>query len=119
MVELMVALALFVVMAMAVGGSTLATSKVTAQDEEMRTAMMDLQSVLETINGLAFDSIVTTYPDGQTVAAYYDANLENENLTVSYVDPAATNPLEIRLAVTWKGNDGLVKRATLAGMRAR
>lgn len=119
MVELMVALAVFIVMAMAVGGALLATNQLSEQDEEYRVAMMDLQSVMETINGMAFNDIVTTYPDGHLFTEFYDLNLPSESLSVDYPDPTATNPLQIDLTVTWRGHDGLQKRATLSGLRVR
>ena len=119
LVELMVAMAVFIVMAMAVGGLLLAVSDTADNDEELRIASMDLQTVMETINGTPFDSIVTTYPDGLMVPAYYDLNLSSEILTVSYADPAATSPLQIVLQVSWTGQKGVQKTRTLNGLRVR
>ena len=119
LVELLVAAGVFVVMAMAVGGLLLTTGELSENDEETRIAALDLGTVMETINGLPFDDIVTTYPDGLSVPSFYDLNLRNETLTVSYTDPAASNPLEINLQVTWKSSQGPQKSRTLHGMRVR
>ncbi len=119
LVELMVSVGVFVVMAMAVGGLLLTTGELAEMDEESRIAALDLETVMETINGLPFDDIVTTYPDGLMIPAYYDLNLHNEIVTVSYADPGATNPLEINVQATWKGMRGIEKTRSLTGIRVR
>ena len=119
LVEIMVAFAVFSIIAAAVGGILKSTGDLAEEDEEYRIAHLDMIAMMETINGLPFDNIVATYPDNQAVPAYANLNLTNEILTVGYTDPAATNPLVINLQVTWQGHrkNQLVQR--MSGMRVR
>ena len=119
LIELMVAMAVFVVIALASGGVMLSASALSEQDEEFRIATLDAETVLETINGLPFDDIVSTYPDGAAVAYYSGLNLGQELVTVSYPDAAATNPLQATIRVAWKGTDGHAKAVTMRGLRVR
>ncbi len=122
LVEVMVALGVMAVLSMAASGLLFSTSALSNNDAELKAASADLQAVMEAINGTPFDNIVVTYPNGQAVAAYNNLHLNNESLTVSYLNPAATNPLQINLRVSWKGqggSGGLAKSKTLTGLRVR
>ena len=122
LVEVMVALGVLAVMYMVVSSLLLSTAAVSDNDAELKTAAADLQAAMEAINGTPFDNIVPTYPNNQALPAFNDLHLDNEVLKISYTDPAATNPLQINLTVTWKGsggNGGLAKSKRLTGLRVR
>ena len=122
LVEVMVALVVLAIMSLAASGMLFSSAAVSNNDTEFKTAMADLQAVMEAINGTPFDNIVTTYPNGQAVAAFDGLHLNDESLTVSYPNPAATNPLQVDFKVTWKGqggSGGLVKSKSMTGLRVR
>ena len=118
LLELTLALAVFVV-AMGAAAQILISSSTTITLQQQRVmATKDCQALLSEIrafrnaNSDAFpNAIVAQWPNNQTVAGDY--HLTDENLTVSYANPAS-NPLAVTVKARWRNIDGHPAELTVA-----
>lgn len=104
LVELMFSAAILAVVLLAVYSANVTSVQVTGYTRENEVALFDLESGMEDIVSVPFNSTVNRYPNMSLLSKYTNLNLPNEQIQVSYVNPAA-DPLEIRLTITWTGSD--------------
>jgi prepilin-type N-terminal cleavage/methylation domain-containing protein len=96
----------------------------TSREETVASA--DLRNMLERIKATSFDQTTTRFPngtiDGPVSARYWtligNYTLKNENVTVSYVNPAV-DPLEIRVMVQWRDTRGKNRTMTYNTFKTR
>ena len=124
--ELLITLAVFAM----VGGSLLALIMTSVYGIDLARgqtmALLDIQNIMEKIRAAPFQDILIFFPDAVIdgpVARRYQSliggyALRNERITVTYPN-VNTDPLEIRVRVTWVGSEGANKAATLSTFKTR
>jgi prepilin-type N-terminal cleavage/methylation domain-containing protein len=96
----------------------------TSREETSATA--DLRNLLERVKGTSFDQTTARFPngtvDGPVAARYWtligNYTLKNENITVSYTNPA-TDPLEVRVLLQWRDTRGKNRNLTYCTFKTR
>ncbi len=109
-----IAVALVIVTIASVGGfaSHHASRSLIRQSEEEAVAASDIENAMNRLLILDVDELVDpdgTYPDGQTMPEFTDANLGSERVLVDYpnlLPGTAPDLLEIRLTLTWESAGG-------------
>lgn len=117
LVELMAAMSVLVISALAAVSTGLSTLNLTRTSKDTSTAMSDLQSAMERVLALPHDNIATTYPSGTAIAGYN--HLLNETIIPTYPLGTTADPLEIRLTITFQDFQKRNRTLTISSRKTR
>ena len=101
LVELMIAIAIFASALVSLVGAYIGFFILSETSRTREIATADAQSLLERMRNISpftNGAVQAQFPGGTPVAGY--ANLSNEQVVVTYPNPAAV-PLEVRVQVNW------------------
>jgi len=126
LVEVLIAILIFVIAAGALISSISATARLISEARDQTIASNDLRSMMEKIRSTAFDTITTRFPNtvvngpgGTTYQNYVGSYaLSNENITVSYTN-VNSDPLEIKVVANWRDRINRLHNTTVSTFRTR
>lgn len=121
LVELMIAVSVIAVGAMALMAQLEASHKITTVNRETNKAVAHMQAMMEKVISVPFSDIVRTYPNGTIVYAGQSGlgdPMDGEYFRIEYAD-AAADPLQITVTVYWTSFDGRMRTRSLTTMRTR
>ena len=126
LVELLLALLVFVIAGLGVLGAYQAAFELMEVGQQTLIAVNDLRDMTEQIKDTAFTAIPANFPGGvancsTTSPAYSNivggCSLNQEQITVTYPNGAGTNPLEIVIQISWTNRNRTYSRS-LSTIRA-
>lgn len=123
MVEMLIAIGVFLVAVVAAFSSQLASMGVVSTSRETSVAGSELQAAMEEMLVLQLQRIPRDFPAGQEIPRYAGRNLQDERIVPTY--PGLTdlddppNPLQIVLELSWSDGAGRTRTSTLATTKAR
>ena len=119
LIEVMFSAAILSIVVMGIYSALFTSMRTSDLARELEVAQFDIDMVMEDILSEAFDSTATVYPQGLSIVkgttvtrvgaqnrTYDDLVLPGETIQVSYYPTTTSDPLEIRLTVTWTNRDG-------------
>lgn len=123
LIELMVAIAVLLVGALAAFGTQVTSSQMIDFSRDVTVAVNDLEMCMEEMLLQSADDMPIVYPQGAPVAGYTSLHLRNEDIVPMYInwnpgDPIP-DPLEIRLTASWLDGAGRIQRQTLITAKSR
>ena len=132
LIEVLFSAAILSIIVMGIYSALFTSMKTSELARELEVAQFDLDRVMEDVLSEAFDSTTTVYPAGLSIVkgtvvtrvgsqsrTYDDLVLPGETIQVSYHPATTSDPLEIRLTVTWTNRDGRPQSLRLATMKTR
>ncbi len=122
MLELMFALTILSVGVMAAFSGQVNSLNLLSSSEETRSAVMDLQSALESILARGPDDAVATFPPGQPMNAYSSLHMLDQQIVPTYPNFAGgTIPdvLQVVVTCTWTDFEGRPRDLDLASVMVR
>ncbi len=126
LVEVMVATAICLVLLGLVMESMVGLGRLVSINNDTATACNDLRNMVERIRGTTFDFMVSTFPndlaDGPTLTPYSGItgaySLKSESIKVNYANPN-TDPLEIKVTVSWQDAKNRTRSVSAVTFRTR
>ena len=118
LVEVIVATMLLALAALAAFPTMVSCFGLSQAAREENLATHDLMAAVEDVMAAPFSVVTTTYPDGQPIPKFDALHLQNESITVSYVDPTA-DPLLITLVANWSDCKGRPRQEVFRCARTR
>ncbi len=123
MIELMVAIAVLLIGALAAFGTQVTSGQMIDFSRDVTVAVGDLEMCMEELMLQSADDMPTAYPPGMPIAAYTGLHLRNEDITPTYpnwaVGDPIPDPLVVQLAVSWLDGSGRIQRQTLLTAKSR
>jgi prepilin-type N-terminal cleavage/methylation domain-containing protein len=132
LIEVMFAAAILSIVVMGIYSALFTSMAASEAARELEVAQFDLERVMEDILSEAFDSTAAVYPQGLSIVkgttvtrvgaqnrTYNDLVLTGESIQVSYYPTTTSDPVEIRLTVTWTNRDGRPQSLRLATLKTR
>jgi prepilin-type N-terminal cleavage/methylation domain-containing protein len=118
LVELLVAVAVLVVVALVAFPTTISCVALSHAAREQSVANHDLSSAVEDLQCTPFSSVTTTYPSGAAIPKYGALHLRDERIVVDYADPNA-DPLVLTVTATWSDEKGRPRQEVYRCARTR
>ena len=123
LVELMVAISVLLIGALAAFASQVTSGQVIDFSRDVTVAVADLEMCMEELLVHSADEMPIAFPEGVSVPAFNALNLRNEDIVPTYlnwdVGQATPDPLEIQLTATWLDGAGRLQTQTLVTAKAR
>ena len=101
LLEVVIAAAVLTVCSLIAYPTYLSYMDLSRQNIEENIAIFDLETAFEDLKTTPFLDLKTLYPDGSNMVKFNDLHLQNERVTVNYLN-SSEDPLYIRLEVSWR-----------------
>ena len=101
LLEVVIAAAVLTVCSLIAYPTYLSYMDLSSQNIEENIAIFDLETAFEELKTTPFLDLKTLYPDGSNMVKFNYLHLQNERVTVNYLN-SSEDPLYIRLEVSWR-----------------
>jgi prepilin-type N-terminal cleavage/methylation domain-containing protein len=118
LVEVVLAIVVLAISALVAFPTMLSFTQLSDAASDENLATHDLMAAVEDLMATPFANLTTTYAHGTAIPKYTGRSLANEQIVVTYPDPAA-DPLEIVLTASWTDRRGHPRQEAFRCVRTR